>query len=65
MPEQEISVAKITNLGCFRPKPYPNTPKAHFKKNQNDWLVEIIEGETRVENLRCRVAMETKIVKNT
>jgi hypothetical protein len=32
---------------------------------QNDCWVEIIEGETRVENLRCGAAVVTKIVKNT
>jgi hypothetical protein len=45
------------------PKPYLKTPKAQFVFDQNDRWVEIIEGETRFENLRCGAAVVTKIVK--
>ena len=65
VPKHEISVPKIANLGCFRSKSYLKAPKAQFFFDQNDCWVEIIEGETRVENLRCGAAMVTKIVKNT
>ena len=36
-----------------------------FVLDQNDCWVEIIEGETLVDNLRYGAAMVTKIVKNT
>ena len=58
-------MAKITNLGCFHPKPYLKTPKEKFLFDQNDCWGEIIEGETRVDNLRCGAAVVTKIEKKT
>ena len=64
-PKQEIKVAKLTNFGCFHPKPYLKTPKAQFFLDKNDCLVEIIKGGTQVKNLRYGAAVVTKIVKNT
>ena len=56
---------KITNLGHFGLKPYLKTAKTQIFKTQNDCWVEIIIGEQEVENLRCRAAMVTKVVKKT
>ena len=53
VPKHEIKVLKITNLGCYVPKPYLITAKAHiFFLNQNDCWLETIKGEKRVQNLR-------------
>ena len=56
---------KTTNIGFFGPKSYLKMPKAQLFFNQNDCWVEIIEWEKWVENLSCRAAMVTKIVKKT
>ena len=54
---------KITNLGCFPPKPLLKIPKAQYYVDQNDCWVKLIKGETQVKNWRCWAAMVTKIMK--
>ena len=49
VPKCEIYLAKITNLGYFRPKPYLKTAKAQFILDQNYCWVKIVKGEMRVE----------------
>ena len=50
-------------VAAFVPNHTLKRPKCNFF-DQNDCWVEIIKGETSVENLRCGAAIVTKIVKN-
>ena len=50
-------------LAAFVPNHTLKQPKHIFLFGKKDCLVEIIEGGTRVENLRCKAAIVTKIVR--
>ena len=65
VPKHESLGPKITNLGCFGPKPYLKTPNARKFLDRNHRWVEKIKGEEREKNLSWGLAMVTKIVKNT
>ena len=59
VPKSEIRVPKIV------PKPYLKKPNARKILDQIGCWVGIINREKRVENLICKAAMVTKIVKKT
>ena len=50
-------------LDSFVPNHSLKRPKQNLFVDQNEWWVEIIEGEKLVENMRCGTGMVTKIVK--
>ena len=61
----EICVPKISNIGCFGPKPNLKTPNERKFLDQTGCWVKKIKGEKQVDILRCGAAMVIKIVKNT
>ena len=63
-PNVKFKCPKSPILAAFILNHTLNCPK-HIFFLQNYCWVEIIKGETQVENLRCRAAMVTKIVKTT